>query len=127
MVHGTQTVVSLVGNQNQEPVVMGVCNLNSVEIQPRFVRFVLHLDLSFNCTQLVCIPGESSISYVSFDFLSTQWSTARGRGPGNMKPIPVVPLPEELGGVLHPSNKNKPVKFRNLFTSTPIGANSTTA
>ena len=40
-------------------------------------------------------------------------------------PVKPVPISDELAGVLHPSNKNRPAKFRNLFTSTPIAAHTT--
>jgi len=36
-----------------------------------------------------------------------------------MKAVPVSNT-DDLG-VLHPSNKNRPAKSRNLFTSTPMG------
>ncbi|CAG7816240.1 unnamed protein product [Allacma fusca] len=88
MCHGTQTVVSLVGSQNQEPVVMGVCNLNSAELQPKFM------------------------------------STPMAKNP--CPPIKQASVSDELAGVLHPSNKNRPMKYRNMFTSTPI-ANHTTS
>lgn len=118
MCHGTQTVVTLVGNQNQEPVVMGVCNLNSIDIQPKYVRYV-------RCTFKKPLRSIFTCLFCLTAFIQFNYSTPMIARP-TLKSIPVH-IPEETN-VLLPSNKNRPLKStRMLFTSTPMGGHNSTA